>query len=179
MAPFTQFPLRLLAFFGAYAPLWAIYGIRAIPVDWRLAAALGAVAIAFPALILAFVHRAAYDSNGESTTVSDVARRDDQVMGYLFTYVLPFVGLAFSDPYEVAASAVFVLVLLILYVRTNLFYVNPILSAVGYRVYEIQVAGAPARIALSKKRFVSVGQSLRLVRLLDHDIFLDVETRKK
>jgi len=175
----TQFPLKVLAFFGAYAPLWAIYAIRAIPVDWRLAVGLGAAATAFPAVILLFVRHAGQDSNGETTVVADVARRDDQVMGYLFTYVLPFVGLAFSDPYEVAASAVFVLVLLVLYIRTNLFYVNPILSAVGYRVYEIQVTGAPARIALSKKPFVSVGQSLRLVRLLDHDIFLDVETRKR
>lgn len=170
----AQFPIKVLAFFGAYAPLWAIYAIRAIPYDWKLALGLGTAAVLFPAIVLTYVGLSRKDANAETTVVADVARRDDQIMAYLFTYVLPFIGLAFTDAYEVAASAVFLLVLFVLFVRTNLFYVNPVLGAFGYRVYEVQVAGAPARFVLSKQRFIAVGKPLRLVRLLDEDVFLDL-----
>ncbi len=174
----TQLPIKVMAFFGAYAPLFAIYGIRAIPINLYLALALGVAAVVFPIIVVAYVQQSRKDANAESTPVAGVARRDDQIMAYLFTYVLPFVGLAFSDFYEVAASAVFLLVLFVLYIRTNLFYVNPVLGAVGYRVYEIQIDNAPARIVLSKAPFIKVGEPLRLVRLLDEDVFLDLGGKK-
>ena len=172
-----QFILKILAFLAAYAPLLGIYAIRAIPSDWRASIALGVAAVIFPSIILLYVAQSGRSGNPERTVVANVTRRDDQIMAYLFTYVLPFIGLAFNDVYEVAASALFLTLLFVLFIRTNLFYVNPVLGAAGYRIYEVSIDEAPPRIILSKARFIAVGESVRLVRLVDEDIFLHVRGR--
>jgi hypothetical protein len=78
-------------------------------------------------------------------------RRDGDTMAYLTTYIVPFLGLATAATRERAALAVFLAVVLVLYLRADLFYVNPLLAIVNYHVFEIE-AGNQVMILISKRR---------------------------
>jgi hypothetical protein len=71
--------------------------------------------------------------------VETVRRRDADAIGYVATYLVPFALSNLDQWRESLAAAIFVLVLAVLFVRNNLFYVNPLLAVLGYRMYAIGV----------------------------------------
>lgn len=82
-----------------------------------------------------------------SYDVSSAEERGGDVMAYVATYLIPFVGFRADDTRSTAALAIFVLVIGVLYVRSGLFAVNPMLALVGFHLYraELHVAGKGAR----------------------------------
>jgi hypothetical protein len=172
-----QLALRLLAFLGAYAPLEAMLAIRFWSKSTLASISLLIVAFGASALTLWYVKTSRREAEPDTVTVAGVSRRDESVMAYLFTYVLPFVGMPFGDVADVSAASIFFVLLLVLYIRTELFYVNPILSLVGYRVYEIAVDGAPPITVLSKDRFIRVGAPLYIARLVGDDVYAQTKAR--
>lgn len=176
-ASVPQLALRLVAFLGAYAPLEAMLAIRYWSKSTTAAILLIIVAVGTSALTLWYVAASRREAEPDTVTVAGVSRRDESVMAYLFTYVLPFIGMPFGDATEIAVAAIFFALLLVLYVRTELFYVNPILSLAGYRVYEVAVDSAPPVTVLSKDRFLRVGAPLYIARLVGDDVYAQTKAR--
>lgn len=67
---------------------------------------------------------------------STIKRPKDIVLSYLFTYIIPFVAMDLDNLGTVLANVFLFLLIWCLYVRLNLFYINPILSVFGYLSYE-------------------------------------------
>lgn len=67
---------------------------------------------------------------------STIKRPKDIVLSYLFTYIIPFVAMDLDNLGTVLANIFLFLLIWCLYVRLNLFYINPILSVFGYLSYE-------------------------------------------
>lgn len=110
------------------------------------------VTVAVSSVVLLFLFlKLARSLNPSPMDVSSVARRDGDAMAYLMSYVVPFLGLATSTPRERMALALFLLVVLALYVQADLFYVNPLLALAKYHILEIEVQGKTV-ILLSKRR---------------------------
>lgn len=65
-----------------------------------------------------------------------IKRPKDIVLSYLFTYIIPFVAMDLDNLGTVLANIFLFLLIWCLYVRLNLFYINPILSVFGYLSYE-------------------------------------------
>jgi hypothetical protein len=87
------------------------------------------------------------------------------------TYLIPFLTLSTSDWRARAAILAFIVVVAALYVRSHIFYVNPVLSLAGYRLFEIE-AGQGFVILLTRKRFVEPGSAIWARRLSDY-IYLE------
>lgn len=138
---------------------------------------LVALAVGTSGLTLWYVWASRRHAEPDVVMAAGVSRRDEAVMAYLFTYVLPFVGMPFGDAAEIAAATIFLVLLLVLYVRTQLFYVNPVLSVVGYRIYEVAVDGAPPITVLSKSGFIRVGAPLYIARLVGDDVYAQTKAR--
>jgi hypothetical protein len=56
------------------------------------------------------------------------------VAAYLASYLVGFVTTGLSEWRDAAALLIFLLVLAIIYVRTGLIYINPVLALRGYRL---------------------------------------------
>ncbi len=73
--------------------------------------------------------------------------RDGDILAYIATYIVPFAAMAGTTARERGAIGLFFLLIGLLYVRSELFYINPFLALVGYRLFQI-VTPANATVVL-------------------------------
>jgi len=62
--------------------------------------------------------------------------------------------------------------LLVLYVRSNMIYINPILNFFGYHLYEVEIEASQSAHYYITRKPPERGREIRFVRLSD-DIFLE------
>lgn len=83
--------------------------------------------------------------------VQEIHRRDEQIVSYLVTYVLPFLAAPFESTEKAIGLGIFFGVVWLLQVKLNLLYINPVLALFNYRLYEVTTSGT-VQMLLSKKR---------------------------
>lgn len=140
---------RLLC--GAFAPAALIGGLRIIPCSLIAAAVLLAFA-ALAVLSLIALVRARSLVEPSPFAISEVADESAQVPAFLLTYLFPFVSLTITTPWDAVAYGVFVLILLVVLLRTELVLVNPVLLLGGLRIYRARNARGTELILFADRR---------------------------
>jgi hypothetical protein len=157
---------RFLLFLSSFSPLFLVFGL--LDSFHSSAARITCYAIAgVSAICLGVFLWAASRISLQSIEAATARPRDSDTIGYVVTYLIPFLTLGTSDWASRAALILFIAVVAVLYVRSNIFYVNPLLSLVGYRLFEVE-AGVSTLILITKRSFVAPGVEIRARRLSDY-----------
>lgn len=157
---------RILLFLSSYAPLLVILGIRdsfGHPAVSYALFVVAAVSVAGLAAYLAVARRLAPNL----VTVQASSTRDGEAMSYIVTYLLPFLGLDSERPADQISLAVFLLVLAVLYVSSNLIHMNPMLNLFRYRILEIDASDGKRSILITRRSYIRPGTQVRSVSLSD------------
>lgn len=153
--------LRLLA--AAWSPALLLIAIRLSDghIVWTIVTSLaGSVAVASVLTLL----RARSATNEQPFQLTMLQDESSQVPGYLLTFVFPFVFVDVSSWREGATWGLFAILTFFLVLSTDLVLVNPVLLAVGYRLYRIQTSSGFEGLLLSRRRPMQ-GQTVEAVRL--------------
>jgi len=100
--------------------------------------------------------------------VATANARDADVLAYVASYLVPFASVHATSTNQRAAVGLFIGLIAVLYVRSELFYVNPLLVLVGIRTYSVSTPGGTFVVLLCRRRFVSAASELRAVRISDY-----------
>lgn len=136
----TDDRIRLRLFFVSYAPLWAMLAFRAIPNGkWIWNGRTGLVVFFGLAAFLAIVDAArliqgAKKTSGPAYYFAEINDQGGNAAGYLATFLLPFVGLAPTDWGDWVSYGIYLIAAAIVFIRTDLTFVNPTLYMLKYRV---------------------------------------------
>lgn len=87
-----------------------------------------------------------------------VGNKSNEFVSYTIPYLIAFFGASLKDPREVVALSIFLIVIMIFVVRSHLVFVNPLLSILGYNLYEVDIQKAQNKrtvLILSKVEFIS------------------------
>jgi hypothetical protein len=163
---------QLIMFVSSYAPLLIVFALldtfgTGIPTVVCVALA------ALSGLALALIFRIARSINPRTASFSEVRPRDSDAIAYVVTYLVPFIAIEGSSWRERAAVLIFFGLLAVLYLRSRLFYVNPLLSAAGYHLFEAELAGRSV-ILISHSRSIRREATLSVREISDH-VFLETE----
>jgi len=123
-------------FLSSYTPLFFLVAIRSIGTSDVLTIISGILTIGGligTGLFLFAVRRKTLGSYD----LIDVENRDPDVAAYAATYLLPFLTVFSGTWQDLVSLAAFVIILGIVYVRSRLIYVNPLLSLLGYRLWRV------------------------------------------
>jgi hypothetical protein len=123
---------------SSYAPLFILLGLVSYEEHGRLALTFWAIATASTVLLLgllAVMWRVIRSLPLEITSVKD---RTEDVGVYATTYLLPFLALVFDRWQNVAALFAFIGLLVLVYLRARVSYLNPLLLLVGVRLFEVE-----------------------------------------
>jgi hypothetical protein len=157
---------QTVLFLSSFSPLFFMFGLldtfKADVADWIC------IGLAVLSLLgLGVFLRVVANVDVQSVNVGKAKPRDADAIGYVVVYLVPFLALA-TDSWQARASLVlFVAVVGALYVRSHIFYVNPVMSLVGYRLFEIE-AGNGFVILITRRSFVEPGVSVQARRLSDY-----------
>ena len=159
--------MRMLLFFSSYFPLFLIMGILFASKNWILALAVVCLGLLTLLELWRYLHDRRRSQQHSFTKILEYSRRDREAMSYIASYVVPFASFSLDVISQALALAVFVIVLLILYVNSNMIYINPMLNLVGYHLYEIEIEHSNhTHYYLARKRLAR-GETIHYVRISD------------
>jgi hypothetical protein len=153
---------RLLG--SSMSPLLLILGIRLWSTHTVVACLLLIAAVVFVGSLLLFVNaRGRLDR--QEFTLTAVRDESGQIPAYLVTYLVPFVTLNVDELADLLAYLVLAVVMVVLIVRTDLIYVQPVLLAIGWHLYRTEVKGGFEDVVMISGLDLKAGNEVSVVGL--------------
>jgi hypothetical protein len=127
---------RLPLFLSSYAPLFVIFAVRFDQPEWVRLVCIGLAVLGFVAV--GAIVRAVRALPSGRVKVGSVKDAGAEAGGYLATYVLPFVSVSSPSNLDMIGYGIFMLVLALIYVRSELVQINPIVYLLLMRVVKVK-----------------------------------------
>lgn len=158
---------QLVLFLSSYSPFFLILAIRGTldtHVPRSVLYIVAGVSIVGLFSYVRFTQRLAT----EVITPVRVSPKDGDVMSYIVTYILPFLDMKFDGPGDSTALWLLFGTLAILYVNSNMLFVNPVLNLAGYHTFEIEDDDGCVRVLLTRQRSITPQKELRAIAIGSH-----------
>lgn len=142
--------LGLLA--SAFAPVVAVVGIVQIPqLGWYAAIIIGSALAAL--LFLRLVLRSLTNVQRRPIVPKAVKRSDEKVLSFTASYVIPVIVAVFAedDVVSLVGTGALIALLALIYVRGQLYHLNPTLALCGYRLYELTEENDTTTMLLTRR----------------------------
>ncbi|MEN5062390.1 hypothetical protein [Luteimonas sp. TWI1416] len=101
--------------------------------------AIGSVLLTAAALYLTLVSMKAVRLK-QRVRVLEVKSIPNDLIGYLFPYVVSFMGMSYGQPKQIAGFLVFWVVLFAITYRSGQILMNPLLIVLGWRLYDVKMS---------------------------------------
>lgn len=87
-------------------------------------------------------------------------------MGYIASYIVPFVSFSLNGWRQLVALGIFILILGTIYINSeDMLRVNPVFNLFGYRLYEVTSAQGKDSFALITRDDIKSGDSKSLIKV--------------
>lgn len=158
---------KWLLFFSSYFPLYVIIAVKTRTSNFNLLlfqtpvyhvsgyklSLISGLFLIFGLFVLAFLYvviRFKRAENGQTKEVGEPAERNELIITYILVHVVPFAFIDYSNTLNLLAFIFLFLSIGVIQVRSSYLYVNPILSAMRYDLYEIEDADTRGQMLLVK-----------------------------
>jgi hypothetical protein len=101
------------------------------------------------------------DEKGPRLAVAHARPQDGEVLAYIATYLIPFLGLDLSKRDDVVVLCGFLLVLMVVYINSSMLFVNPLLSIAGYHSFDVEDPDGHSYTLIARRRDLEPGVALR------------------
>lgn len=156
---------RLILFLSSYTPLFVVLGIKATAHNFGLAVGLIALGILSGIAMLGLL-KWARTITPTPVHVASSSSGSGDVIAYLFTYIVPFVGSATSTTADVISLLVLFVTIGLVFVNSDLGLVNPLLAGAGFHLHKVETDGRRQYLVLSRSDLPPIaGGDLRVRRL--------------
>lgn len=166
---------KTLLFLSSYVPLFALLAVRTSEDDRSAMWVFAGLAVAGLVALLV-VLSAVLDRQPRPIHLVGVERAGEQTAAYVAVYLLPFLAATFVHWQDWVVFVGFLFFIGLVYVQSEMLYLNPLLALIGYRVFHVRyrTAGEAASGALESQLFLittarrlDVGRDLAVSRLGD------------
>lgn len=168
---------KIILFITAYLPLSIIMFIKYY--KFNTIALLTTGFILLISLMCCFIVIQILDeTNKTEGTIYEVVKIEDQSqmsLNYLFTYIIPFITMTLDDISNLISIGIFIFITLIIYVNSNLLYMNPFLNICGYSILKVNLKNECGQysymlITKNKNKYIRACQNIIIVPF-NEDIF--------
>lgn len=142
---------RLLLVATALAPILLVYGAAIFFEDRDLAFSLVAVAVLLVVIchmLLRFMRR---HGGSERVRLENVTAKDTDILSFLVAYMLPIIlGEEFqANP---LAIATFIGILGLVFFRSDIYHVNPLMGILGYHFYQVTTSSKISYLLVTTRK---------------------------
>jgi hypothetical protein len=137
--------IKVRLFLSSFAPLFALLALRFKPAHLWLPLALLAI---LGAALLAGLMRARHAVVANPRSFVGVRDEGAQIAGYLASYILPLLVISEPAARDLLAYLGFLAVFGVVFVRSDLVQVNPLLYLYGYRLFAAEDANTGTTVYL-------------------------------
>lgn len=112
----------------------------------------------------------------EVTSLNDLSYEH---LAFLASYVIPLISFDFQNLREVVIAGALLIMIGLIFVKTNMYYTNPVLALLGYRLYRANgkfKTGTRENIILVSRSDVALQQKLKYIKI-DTNIYYVKEAK--
>lgn len=106
--------------------------------------------------------------NGNNVTIAKISNRNSESIGYIATYIVPFLFQSFNGLYEVFALSFLLLIIYRIYINSSLLIINPLLSF-KYSIFDIEYEIADGKtkngLIITKDRDLDDGAIVKIYQI--------------
>lgn len=129
---------RFVLVTSSYSPLFLLLGLVSYEKHWRLAIAFWALALIPTLLLVGLLVVMWRVIRTLPLRIVSTKNRTEDVGVYATTYLLPFLALPFESWETIVALFFFIGLLVLVYLRARVSWLNPLLLLAGFRLYEVE-----------------------------------------
>ncbi|MCP4570472.1 MAG: hypothetical protein GY841_23050 [FCB group bacterium] len=155
---------KIALFLTSYIPLMIIISIQCNFKPLYLNVIIATLA-GFSILIVALFFIFSRKISAVDLPVTSVANKDADALGYIVTYLVPYLGMELADTRNLISVAIVILTLMAIYVNSNMIFVNPVVNLMGYHIFEITDNEENFYLLLSRRRRIQDGEEIKVARL--------------
>jgi|SRR5438552_1489254 len=156
--------IRFVLFLSSYAPLMLIFAIRD-PLQLRYSRHVFVSVAVFSLVLLWVFLRSGRNLAPHSIRVQGAQVRDAEAISYIVTYFLPFLGISKGNWADAISLLLVYAVVAVIYVNSNLIYMNPVLNLGGYRLVEVASTNGKVSTLITRRNYIASGTDLSVVSL--------------
>lgn len=158
---------RLILFLSSYSPLFVIVGLLTSGPNLDVGIAFYLLAFLSGAGLVLFL-KAVQRYTPHEILVAKTSTKDSELTGYVVTYLLPFLAFSTSNWTLLVSLGVLFAVIAILYVQSGMIHINPLLSILGYHLFDVETQEGKVSALISRRIYVRTGSALKVVSLSDY-----------
>lgn len=164
---------------AAYAPLLVLLAVldsfRLSWLRWTLVGAALAGVIGTVVFLLVAIPR----RNATVERVHAAKPREGEALKFFASYVVPFFVTATAPSPARWGLLIYLGMIALLYVQGDLYFSNPLLAALGYRIFELNRADQGFLLVISRSWHIAPGEILLLVPMGGYIFFEPHGTRRR
>lgn len=88
-----------------------------------------------------------------------------EYMTFFATYIIPLTGIDFTEKSGVLMFFVLIFMMGVIFIRTNMFYSNPVLSIFGYKLYKLSISNIDNNIIAITRDYIDVDDCVEWLKL--------------
>lgn len=163
---FRPSPLvRLVMLAAAYSPLLLLLAVlNSFRIEWLRWVLVGMSAAGVVGTLL-FLFVAIPRRNATPEILTKAKPRDAEALKFFASYVVPFFVTTSAPPAARWGLLIYLLMIAVLYVQSDLYYSNPLLALLGYRVFEADRPDGGFLLLITRAWYLAPGQSRDLIPL--------------
>ena len=115
---------------------------------------------------------------GIDIVVQRATPMDGEVLSYIAVYLVPFLGLDLTEINDVVLFCGFLVVLCIVYINSNMLFVNPLLSLAGFHTFEVTDKNNSVFTVLTRERDIPDGVTISPAQV-DRHLRVDAHWRRE
>lgn len=162
---------RALLTLTSFAPLWLGLGVLEIPGGGWAALPLYLLAGISPVALWRYLRWVRRISATEQTVVR-ASRRDQDLLGYVAAYLIPFAFINADGLRAMIVLGLFLLLVIGLAVHARIYYVNPLLAIAKYRMFEVELGNGATVVLMTRREHLPKGTRIK-VRTIDQHVYVE------
>lgn len=134
---------------------------------------ISTISIALSLLGILFYAFFSYDLKGSSKLVKKITKIEDQNfehLTFLTTYIIPFLRVKLEGR-DLIVTILLLIIIGAIFIKTNLFYKNPTLALLGYKLYKVDTEKKNGLIFISRQH-LELGDNVKPMLLSDNIYFV-------
>jgi len=158
--------IRAIMLAAAYAPLLVLLAtLNSFQLAW-LRWTFAALAAAGIAGLAAFLVAAVPRRNASVERIHTAKPREGEALKFFASYVVPFLvtGSTAAPPAR-WGLLIYLVMIAVLYVQGDMYFANPVLALLGYRIFELGRSDSGFLLVISRAWHLAPGQTVSLVPL--------------
>lgn len=171
-----RFWAKIALFLSAYFPLFLILTIKNYP-NINLIIILLFI-IAFSLFVWGLILRDSRKNPGEYYKILNVENKTHESLNYLAPYLIAFLNFNLAKWQDVTVLLIFLLIIFVVYLSSDLIYTNPVLAFVKCKIYRVKVCKSndcetsqKTILLLSRNGKFKLDEEIRL-KSIDKGVFL-------